>query len=123
MGALSLHNLEACQPGATVVDNLGRPWEQLSCGLWSLRLGHNEVATSEALNAKFGPIVSASDHIARLNAEREELAARVREAINLLGPDDVCTCPPSDPDCGLKTEALEALRVLRDEHGQALRRA
>lgn len=45
-----------------------------------------------------------------------DLAAALREIVNTLGPDRVCTC--TGPDCGIRTEAAEALRIAREALGQ-----
>jgi hypothetical protein len=41
-----------------------------------------------------------------------QLRSALREIVGTLGPDNVCTCP--GPDCGLRVEAAEALRIARE---------
>lgn len=45
--------------------------------------------------------------------DNKTLTTALRDIVNVLGPDQLCTCHNPDPDCGLRDEAAEALRIAR----------
>jgi hypothetical protein len=57
--------------------------------------------------------VTASASVGDPHARNARLSSALREIINTLGPDGVCTCTEHD-DCGLRAEAAEALRIARE---------
>lgn len=49
---------------------------------------------------------------AALLAEVKRLCSALRNIVNVLGPDSICSC--TDNDCGLRDEASDALTVAKE---------